>query len=531
MPMIEPNAPLLVALLALAYFVRWLAAKDATTGFDTYFYLLSSREVHRQGVGISGSLKLPLIPEQSLAVPYLCQWCAGLLPEDILRNHHGKIGLIADSLFALTVYGVTISAGFNAGTALAVFLLYLFTPAMFSRVAIGPRVSNFTPRLFSEIFGNLFFMVVFLPLPISPMWQLMVSSVLAALIILTSKFGLQVMLFVVPLASMFAGDGTGVLAFLIGIVLAVAVTRGQCGGAMREQVRHLSRYAVRNFRKEMPISNRNSLSKLREYLGAKKAVESRAGKVLFYLLSANSYTGVILKFTAVPVLFAVLGYCWTNGISTGLESAIMAPVYAATAVFLLINLPPLLFLGEAERYINHVAYFVFLSLVLLLNRLELTWIVPALLLIGFVYWIMEVALLPRMERGVRGNDDASRRVLSYFNANPRPRRVALFPYHAIGVWRIGFETGNAVVYPISLGADQLKSFERFAGTYPHVNLAELEGMWETYGVDTLVIQKSAPVPPGFTPPAAWRSIDAGEPVYSVYERRGESRSPATAEGG
>jgi hypothetical protein len=516
---LEFNPVLIAGLFFFAIAVRWLPVKDADTGFDTYFYLLSARAVHRQKIGISGSLALPLIPPQSLAVPYLCQWVFGLLPPEFLTRHHSKIGVVADSAFAVLIYYLTSKAGYESGIALKVFLLYLFTPAMFSRVAIGPRVHNFTPRLFSEITGNLFYIVIFLSLPIEASWRIAIAAVLAAIIILTSKFGLQVMLFMVPLAVAFSGDVSGLFALVLGFVLAFAATQGRFLGSMNEQLKHLTRYAIRNFRKEMPISNRNSLGKLKEYLGAEKAINSRLAKVLYYFLSVNSYTGVLLKFSTVPIVLMFLTRdAFGPHTANGIGGLMAAPIYASAVCFFLVNLPPLLFLGEAERYLNHVAYFFFLTLALCTQPVGLSWIVLATLLCGVTYWFCEITVLPRLEKGLKEKEKASREVLEYFRVYAHLRRIALYPYHAIGVWRVAYETNHDVVYPISLGGEELKAFQPYSGTYPFIDLTKIDQMFDAYGVNTLVVLNAAPLPNGLKLPELWHLLPVGSKVFSVYER-------------
>ena len=62
-------------------------------------------------------------------------------------------------------------------------------------------------------------------------------------------------------------------------------------------------------------------------------------------------------------------------------------------LFLLTSLPLFLFLGEAERYINHVSYFVIASFVYTCNEMGFSYLVYLTLLHGLIF-ILEFLFYP-----------------------------------------------------------------------------------------------------------------------------------------
>jgi cation transport ATPase len=157
---------------------------------------------------------------------------------------------------------------------------------------------------------------------------------------------------------------------------------------MSSQLKHLIWYFRKNLKGEMEISRRNSFSKLFSPLSSGEGLLLRVGLVLFRIIALNSYTSVLTK---MPVLLVAIALYWAslwNGANHS-EAHIVAPVIAAVIIFFLINLPPLLFLGEAERYLNHVAFFVVAMATTLVLDADLSWIIFAVLGYGCVFWFVE----------------------------------------------------------------------------------------------------------------------------------------------
>lgn len=509
-----PILPVLLFCFALA--VRWLGAKEAVTPFDTYFYLLSTREVRRQSLFLSGALDLPLIPPQKLAVPYLLQWCFSFIPAKTFMRLHPWVGLVADSLFTVGIFHLVGACGFMPDVALIVSMLYLLCPIMFSRVAIGPRVSSFTPRLFSEILANLFYATMFFPLPLPDGQRIAIGVALAAMTLLMSKFGLQVLLFMTPIACAIAGDAKPMIALVGAFAVVVVLTRGRCIEAFVGQIRHLAVYAAKNFRKDTAISNRNSLSQLRTYLDQRKVVSSRLAKIGFFLLSSNSFTAVILKFSAVPVCIILI----LRQLATGevVEPWLLAPIVASLIVYLVINIPALLFLGEAERYLTHVGVFFLVAVTQLSLTIGAEWIVTGLIVAGGIYFLAETFLLPRLEREVRARDREASHLVARFADQGRHRRVVLYPYHAIGVWRLAWQTSCEVFYPIALDPEQAATIRPFEGQYPFVAINRLNEMADHFGIDTLIIQTGSPLPRDFQTGSDWVREDTEYTHFTVFTR-------------
>jgi uncharacterized membrane protein YiaA len=221
---------------------------------------------------------------------------------------------------------------------------------------------------------------------------------------------------------------------------------------------------------EMPVSNRNSLKLLFQRPVHRKGTLAWLGVVLSRALQSNSYTGVLLK---LPVLWVIVViYPLTQfAFEDALIRALSSPVVAAAVIYLLVNQRWLLFLGEAERYLNHVGYFI------------------TILAYGCIYWIIESSLLHKLSTGSKSTDDL---VIQYLAEIHEKKVVLAYPFHSCGgVWRIMLETGHKVIYPPIAAANFVKVFnEKYMDKYPFIDLNKVDSLAEDYHVNILVVSET-----------------------------------------
>lgn len=513
-----------VLLAVLALGARLLAVRHATAGFDTYGHLYLASEVRKQRCGPFGAIMAKVVGAAPYRHPFLWHWLVGMIPATWLMRHQKWISPIMDALFVLGIYGALRISGFSTSAASMAALLYVFTPMWFSRLSIGPRISSLTPRLASELATNLFFMMTLLPASWSPVWTLVVAGGLAAFVLLSSKFGVQAMFFLAPATSAIAWKAEPILALCAGLVVAIIVTRGEFMATLGSQIAHLRWYYKENRRGAMFVSSRNSWRRLVEAKPGDDA-RTRAKELVGRLLLLNSYTGVILK---MPVLLAALGLsalAWHRG-GVPFPAWLLAPVAVSVLLFLLINRPSLLFLGEAERYLNHVAFFIVAIASIYAEAFDVQWIVACLVAYGFGYWGLESFVLhkvypPGADERRRADDE----VIGYLKQRSLPDEVALaYPYHAGGgVYRIMLEAGKRTVFCFMAEKGFLHEFERkYSAGYPYTRLERIDEMSAEFGVATVIVDVQKLQDRGMKDwrPSAerWRQLGIGMPCYRVYER-------------
>ena len=313
-------------ILLVALCMRLLTARNVPPVFDTYGHLYFAKEIKAQNTGPFGAIVTKVIGSTGFRQPFLWHWLVGRFPIEMVLRHQRWINAGIDALFATFVYVVVaqwMAAGVHTGILTA--SLYLLTPMWFSRLAKGPRISSLTPRLPSELAANVFFMVTLVPLGL-PLWLVLsCGSLLAAFVILSSKFGLQALVFLAPLTSVMAASLSPIAAMMLAIVIALAVTKGAFLKSAATQVRHLAWYFAKNVEGGMPISGRNSLRKLFKRPATVRGKLSYVRHVLYGMTVVNSFTSVLIKMPILPVGILVYAAASLNS-GTHLPGYLISPV-------------------------------------------------------------------------------------------------------------------------------------------------------------------------------------------------------------
>jgi hypothetical protein len=521
----------LVGIAILSLLLRLLVVRHAVTEFDTFGHLYFAKEVKVQGVGPFGQIVTKVVGAAGFSQQFLWHWIVGFFPIDLVLRFQRWINPLLDATFAALIYPIALRLGLDKEASLLMTLLYLLTPMWYSGLSMGPRIRSLTPRLASELATNFFFMVILLPLGL-PVWLALAGgALLSAFVLLSSKFGLQAMLFLVPLTSVIARDFLPVLALILGLMIAIGLTKGSFLKSVNTQVHHLIWYFKKNLKGEMSISKRNSLAMLVSRPASRGGFLRHMAAIMYRSVSHNSYTAILFKMPVLLVAFFFYGL-WLLQENNTFPLFILSPVVAATIVFFLINLPPLLFLGEAERYLNHVAFFIAALAAISAIELGLTWILWAVVFYGALYWFAEVLfldkLLPTSSRSIKNIDD---KIISYLNTIPKkPMIILTYPYHAVGVWRIMLETVHKVVYCFTTSQSFMDMFEnKYAADYPYFKLDKLDELAHEFNVDIFIVRNQSLVSRGYeqwTPTPMWKKLNIGEPVYAVYTRISDS-SPSS----
>jgi len=507
-------------LFLLAFSFRFMVAKNTCVNSDTYGHLYFAKELKRQKVGPFGEIILKVVGAKGFRAPFFWHWLVSFFPIKKILQLQKWINPVIDALFAALIYLVALRMGLDRQTSFSIVLLYLLTPMWFSGVSIGPRINNFTPRLISELVTNLFFILTLLPLGI-PVWlNLMLTALLSSLVLLSSKFGLQALLFLVPLISIIIWNPLPIAALTIGVVVTFTLTKGNFLKSTKEQLHHLSWYLRKNLKGEMAISSRNRLKSLFARPSSGGGLMQHTGLVLLRCISDNSYTSVLFKMPLLPVAFALYALSLIKGTGV-IPLTILAPVIGATIIFIIINLPYLLFLGEAERYLNHVAFFISAMTVLLAVDAGKEWLLWILFGYGSIFWLIESLILPKLRSNMQ-KESVDEDIIKHLNSLKKTVVVLSYPYHAVGFWRIMLETEHHICTQIGTCDDFLANFEnKYADDYPFVKLDKLDEMAREIGVNYFIATKASLTSRGlgnWTASHEWRKIEIGEPIYSVYLR-------------
>lgn len=511
-----------LALILLASLAsRAMVARHADESFDVQGHLYFSKVLREQRGGPFGDITLQVVGASSYSQPFMWHWLVGFLDPRGLRRHQAWLNGVVDAIYAVLAYLLMLRAGCDNRVALFAIALYLLTPMWFSSLAIGPRIAGFTPRLSSEVATNLFFVVTLLPVDLP--WPIVatLAVALATFVLSSSKFGVQALLFLTPLVSLLAQQWMPLAAMLVAVATTVVASRGRAIKQFKAQASHLAWYFRENLQGRMHVSKRNSLRAL--FKRSESSTAEYFAKLVYRALSENSYTSVLLK--SPLLLFAVLP--WTSSLRLVADDrtpVLMAPVLAAVLLYFVVNLRPLLFLGEAERYLNHVAFFVALAAAQHATASDSEWVLWALLAYGFTYLLLEGFALTKLKPAQfkeRQIQDAF--VIEDLRLLLEPTVVLCYPYHAgAGVYRIMSETQHRVVFCFGTSAAFSSRFNsEYAADYPYVRLERLDEMADDFGIGYIVLdrrQLQLRSLANWRPSARWTPRAVGGQVYAVYSR-------------
>ena len=515
----------IITLLCIAFALRILVVKHAYPTFDTYGHIYNAKLVKEQKAGPFGAIIRNVVGAGEFRRLFLWHWILGFFPIKKVLRYQKWINPSIDALFSVLLYYVVLRVGWARQIALFIFLLYLLTPMWFSRLSSGPRINGLTPRLSSEIVTNLFFIVTLLPLGL-PVWSVLVlGCLLSAFVLSSSKFGLQALIFLSPTISCITGNLLPLFSLFLGFLLAFTVSKGAFIKHVKAQVEHLTWYFKKNLRGEVAVSNRNSLSKLLKKPTNGNSFIRHAGVVLFRCICGNSYTSVLIKMPVLPiafVLYLILLVNGTNNVTLSFNGPIVGPVIAGTALFLLINLPTLLFLGEAERYLNHIAFFIITMTVLVTEKLHIMWLLWLLLGFGIIYWIFESFLLRRFEATKLAKIKLDDKIISYLKSIKNPITILAYPYQAAGIFRIMLETNHKTIGISSVTREfRILLEKKYLADYPYINLNKLDEMSSELRISYLILEKQKLATrnlKNWLPSSLWRKLEIGESIYDVYTR-------------
>lgn len=357
--------PALMGVLALVLLVRLLpAVRWPTFTSDAGFHLLMRREIRANGFRVPRKLKSCVIDER-VAYPWFYHQIIAFLPESWLRRVPALPSAIIDGLHAALAYWggawlagtlghpeVATKAGFWSA------LFFGVNPALLAH-GMGPRAYEVTPRPL----GELWFSVAVL----SAMWAirsgawgwLLAAAVAGGLLLLSSKFAAQVLMFFAPLLALVPGFHR-VLWLLPGaFAAAMLLSRGRYWHVLRGQWIHLGYYRRKLQYTFSVVAGLNRWREIRSVWNAfrERGLFSRT----FFRAAAGFYaTNTYLLMLVRGAVFLVLLVMVLSSAHRGAWQLARPPAlwflawsFAWLPPFILTSTKHLRFLGEAERYAEY----------------------------------------------------------------------------------------------------------------------------------------------------------------------------------
>jgi hypothetical protein len=497
---------------------RYLVARNTVTNFDTYGHLYIIKELKNQNQGIFGKILLRIIGNNGLSYPFLFYWVISKFKFDRLLKWHSLFNPTLDFIFSLFIALTLFYLDFNFKEIIIGLLVYGFTPLYFSRLSLGPRTSSFTPRLFSEIISNIFFVITVTPI-FNTVTAIILGAVFCFISISSSKFSVQALLFLTPIISIFSQNSVPMIALVLGLIIAVIISKGEIFNTLIDQYQFLKTYYINNNKNKMQVSNRNNIFDFYSK-NIKMNKKKNFNRWVMYFLNRNSFTCVLFK---NPILFMIIIFLINNRLGYNnllIPKYLLFPVLAGIFLFVIINWRPLLFLGEAERYLNHILIFQIAIMLFILESFDNYSLVYYLLSYGFVFWIIETQYLHKVEP-IYQKKEIDNKIIKALIKMP-DRNILLYPYHAIGVFRILLQTNHKVFYHLLTSKDfQHKFNQEYTPNYPCVNIKQLDQMGKDYNINLVIIDKKRLELNNLNkwfPSKEWHYSDVGNPDYLIYTK-------------
>lgn len=329
-------------------------------GMDAGAHFLIRRQIRRNGMRMS-MRGWPLLLDQRQTYPWVFHWLLALLPESWLRRCPPLASAICDALHVLIV--MLLAAALAPRIApdldpvvmsLLAGLLVATAPALLV-VGVGPRAYEVTPRPFGEL--------LFTATMASALWYVHEGHAVAAiaavvacgLLLLSSKFAAQVLLFCTPIVAAVAGELRLLLLLPLGVAAALVLSGGGYWWVARAQCIHLLFYRRRLQYEHPALRSRN---RGRELLHAaartvRHPMDRDARIALVRLAEGHTFLQFLLRNVLWCVTCTLIALAVFPGWPGAVEEwriALIAWGAAPVAPFLLSSLRDYRFLGEAERY-------------------------------------------------------------------------------------------------------------------------------------------------------------------------------------
>lgn len=329
-------------------------------GMDAGAHLMIRRQIRRNRMRLSMN-NWPLLLDERINYPWGFHWGLALLPESWLRRWPPLSSAISDTLHAILVVwlAATLAPGVSSGidpvaAALLAGMLFASAPALLV-VGFGPRAYEVTPRPFGEFLYTLAITAALIHLNEGRAIGAVAAVVAGGLLLLSSKFGAQVLLFCIPTMAVAMADLRLLLLLPLSLASAMLLSAGAYRWVLEAQVMHLGFYR-RRLQYEHPVLQ--SRNRGRDLLRAGwRLLRSPGGaeewRTFIRLAEGHTFLQFLLRnvlWCGVIALLALSVFpAWSGGMRAW-QVALVSWAASPLIPFVVASLRNFRFLGEAERY-------------------------------------------------------------------------------------------------------------------------------------------------------------------------------------
>lgn len=339
---------------------RFLGVK--LEGGDQTAHLLMAREIRRNRFKLPVKIKGFLLPG-IYDYPPLFHYLLAVFPDKSREQIAPFVSAFIDTVHVTVIYFFAIyliqfsrlSPYLEDTTWVAAIaaLLFATSPALLY-FGIGPRAFQATPRTLGELFITLTFFLGLVYYVEGSYLAFLLASFFAALSLLTSKFGGQVLIFFsIGLATLLM-EPELLLLPILGVGFALVLTKGHYWKVLIGWIKHSILYKTIMIKNYNTYIDRNTLVPFRGLANAAKKLDARGFALsLRDVLTNNSYIILLIRNPILSILL-ILSILHAKAFAdNGTFMFLGAWVVVSLLTFFITSLRPFIFLGEAERYIEH----------------------------------------------------------------------------------------------------------------------------------------------------------------------------------
>lgn len=335
-------------ILLLSFILRILPRiilKDSWN-YDTYFHMSMSRIIRKNNYIVPQRKEQISLPDR-IVYPWLFHWILAFVPYKHLylaeKISSATIDLIHIALAMLVTYNFT-----NDNNIYLWVGLYMALSPSFLRVGIGPRAYNATPRVLSQLLLMIFFSSLLFYYQEHNYIFFISATVSACLTLLSSKFGIQV-LFLISISLIFFGYLIPIASVLFALLLSLLLFKDFIPKMLTAHFISMKYYfttLIKNFH-----ALREQKACVTCYI---KRIKQNflTTKMLNWFMMDQYPLHIIIFF--MPQIWII--FLYQDNISANFDF-IYWTIISSLIIFLLILIPKLSFIGEAERYLEHTVLF------------------------------------------------------------------------------------------------------------------------------------------------------------------------------
>lgn len=489
--------------LFFRFFLRFVFKRNID--FDTYFHLFLINHLRINGIQNMIETKRFIKPF-GLNYPWMMHFFISFFPRKFDMFFERFFNPFLDSLFTLFLYMITFYITESNSQSLIIAILYLFTPAMFTTLSIGPRIKSFTPRLFGEIVGSMMFIFEYLYFMNDNNIYLLFAIIFSGLAYLSSKFSVQAIVFISIFLFLFTYDMEYLVVLVGGFILSMILSKGKYLQVLKQQFEHLKWYFIRNIHGKMSVSSRNSFKVLVEYFKNKKYK-----RIISTLLFENTFVIILTRF---PLVYLALYFIYDGYIINGILELTDYFIISSFVIFFISSLKWFLFIGEAERYINYMVFFILLKVTLFFE--ENIFYLVTFIIYGIILYILDFILLSKKTNKNSIDDE----LIKWLNCQNDALKIATIPYH-LGGWRIVESTKHNWLYGVFfINDNDTKVLNSYIKKYPFLDINKADKIIDEYNLDYIFYNKQAldkNYDEKYEIPTNLKQIQISENIFALYK--------------